>query len=233
MIRLHVIANALLLWLGYYWLGVGESSIPRLLWSMLLALVLILATLVIHGAAWTQLRPLKDALRTALRNLAPLFVIALAAIAIYGLLSWWREYSAVPAFKLASWLTLKLRKPVKPNTVLLWFNAVLFVVRWVLAPWIIVPVAAAVAKDGWRGMGGGVWKRPLIYWPVLTALLLLALWVPVNLIAWVPKVGSFGMEMTSFVARAAIAYVLFVGAALALAWITSGDHPRFKRPTEA
>jgi hypothetical protein len=228
MIRLHLIGNALLLALGYYWLGVGESTIPRLLWSFLLALVLICATLVLHGAAWTSIHPLNDALRTALRNLAPLFVVALAAVAVYGLLAWWRSASAVPAFNLASWLTLKLRKPVKPASVQMWFNAVLFILRWILVPWVFVPLAAAVASKGWSGFKLDAWKRPRVYWPAVTILLLLALWLPVTLIQWVPKMGGFKMEMTSFIVRAIIAYGLFVGASLALAWVASTSHPRFR-----
>ena len=33
----HLLGNAVLLWLGYYWLGLGEESAGVLLWSLLVA----------------------------------------------------------------------------------------------------------------------------------------------------------------------------------------------------
>ena len=38
---LHLVADALLLWLGYEWLGVGESTRVRLLFSALDALAIL------------------------------------------------------------------------------------------------------------------------------------------------------------------------------------------------
>ena len=53
-------------------------------------------------------------------------------------------------------------------------------------------------------------------------LLLCALWVPFRLLDWVPHMGSFAMEMVSFVVRLLVAYLLFVAAWLLLAFFTSG-----------
>src|SRR6185369_3750523 len=48
----HVASNALLLWLGYYWLGIGESRAASLLWSAVVALVLLCLSACLHGAAF-------------------------------------------------------------------------------------------------------------------------------------------------------------------------------------
>ena len=42
----HALANALLLWLGYYWLGLGEGRAAALSWSALVALALVSVTFV-------------------------------------------------------------------------------------------------------------------------------------------------------------------------------------------
>lgn len=223
MIWLHLIANALLLWLGYYWLGVGESSVPRLLWSVLLALIILCIGLVVHGAAFAGAgERVPAALKTALRHLVPLFIMAVAVMTIYGLLAWWKSYSTDPAFQLASWLTLKLRRPVKPERVQWFFDAVLWVVRWVILPWIVVPLAGAIAKNGWSGIRRSAWVRPLWYWIAVPLLLLAGLYLPLRILLWVPKLSAFGMQVVSLAVRAILAYLLFAGGLLGLARITSG-----------
>ncbi len=228
----HLAGNALLLWLGYYWLGVGESSTARLAWSALVALALGCLTLWLHGAAFAYFRAsdrssLTTALRTALRSLPPLVVLGIAALGIYLLLAWWRDYSSQPAFKIASYLTLKLRKPLKPAAVWSAFNVVLWLVRWVALPVILLPLAAEVAGRGWSGFRGEAWKlsNRKLYWVGAPLLLLCALWVPFRLILWAPRVSGFGMEMTSFLIRQAVAYLLFVGAWLLLEFLSSGGRP--------
>lgn len=230
---LHLVGNAALLWLGYYWLGVGESTVPRVVWSLMVALVIVCGAAWLHGAALAYFREgdrstLKPALVDALRHLVPLFVLGLIVLLIYGLLAFWQDYSAKPAFKIASYLTLKLRKPLKPATVLAVFNGVLWVVRWLLLPVLLLPVAADVTAKGWRMNPAEAWKRALAwrYWIEVLVLMILAIWAPLKLIAWVPGVGGFKMQMTSFVVRLAIAYLLFVAGWLLMELFSSGGSPR-------
>lgn len=225
---MHFVVNALLLWLAYYWLGVGESTIGRLVWSAVLAVLILCAALWLHGSGFVFFRgdrtALSPALRTALRNLLPLFVLAIAALLIYGLLSWWRDYSTQPAFKIASYLTLKSRKPVKPATIQSVLNGILWLVRWAVIPVLLLPLAANVANKGWRGYRGealGLTSRWL-YWIQVVALLLCGIWLPLKLINWIPHFNSFSMQMTSFLFRLVIAYLLFVTACLLLELVSSG-----------
>ena len=92
---LHLLANALLLWLGYEWLGVGESTRPRLLFSALAALAILALACWFHGATLVFFRPaagpevgIKDAFRTALRHLPTLLVAAIFVLALYSFLAW-------------------------------------------------------------------------------------------------------------------------------------------------
>ncbi|MBV9038542.1 MAG: hypothetical protein JO182_28905, partial [Acidobacteriaceae bacterium] len=77
---LHLIGNALLLWLGYYWLGVGESDTAHLLGSAAIVLGGVCVALFLHGTALVYFdrdgeRSLAHAMGTAARNLLPLLVV--------------------------------------------------------------------------------------------------------------------------------------------------------------
>lgn len=235
LVLLHLVGNALLLSLGYYWLGVGESSGMRLAWSALVVAIFLCLTVWLHGTAFAYfgVNDFKAAVRIAMRNLLPLLAVAVAILIVYLLLAWWRNYSGQPAFKIASYLTLNLRKPVKPNNVLRVFSVVLWLVRWVILPVLFLPLAANIANKGWIGFRGGSWKlsKRWIYWLEVPLLLLCSFWIPFKLMGWVPPVGGFAMEMTSFLIRLVIAYLLFVGAWLVLAFVTSGGSPRASQPS--
>ncbi|SPE31465.1 conserved membrane hypothetical protein [Candidatus Sulfopaludibacter sp. SbA6] len=229
LVALHLGGNALLLWLGYYWLGTGESRTLTLLWSFAVALLLVCLTCLLHGATFVfvgQSSGLSTAFRTALRNLLPILVAAFAVLAVYLLLSRWADYSSQPAFKIASWLTLKLRKPVKPSTILRIFNVVTWLFRWVILPLPLLPMISGVASKGWRGFTHfGKLSGKRLYWLQAPVLLLCSFWLPLRLIGWVPQAGSFVMEILSFAARLLFAYLLFVASWLLLAFLTSAGKP--------
>jgi hypothetical protein len=231
---IHLAGNALLLWLGYYWLGLGESRAGALLWSVLVAAFLVCLTCLLYGASFAFFagRSVKAAFAAAQRHLAPLVAVAIALLAVYVLLLRFADAMDNPGFRLASWLTLKLRKPVKPATVQGIFHAVFWVVRWAVVPVLILPMVSAIASRGWAGFQAiasrcRVWR----YWIEVPGLLLVALWEPLKLIGWVPHMHSFGGEMTSFVIRATVAYLLFVAGWLVLAFVTSGGKPRLTQPS--
>jgi hypothetical protein len=232
MAMVHLAANAALLWLGYYWLGVGETRISTLAWSACVAVLLISLTACVYGAPLVFFQG-KDyarapmAWRTALRNLLPLVIAMIGIATIYGLLARWAGYSIRPAFQIASFLTLKLRIAVLPASVARVFNVVLFVVRWGVVPVLVLPMAAAVASQGWTGFRAiGSLVRRWLYWIEVPVLLLCTIWLPLKLLAWVPRLNSFGTETVSFVLRAFVAYLLFGAAWLALAFVTSSGKPR-------
>jgi len=228
---LQLPANALLLWLAYEWLSMGESTLARLLGSAAAALSILALACWLHGATFASFRRGAEpgvvaAFRTALRNLPPLLLMALAALALYGFLAWWAGYSATPAAKLASWLTFHFRKPVKPSTILGCFDAVLWMVRWVLLPADLLPLFSGVASRGWRGFDEFGWRRySRLYRLEVPLLTLCALWLPFRLLNWVIRAGSFRLELLSFALRIGIAYLLFVAAAVLLAFLTSRGKP--------
>jgi hypothetical protein len=229
---IHLAGNALLLWLGYYWLGLGESRSGALLWSLLVAALLVGLTCWLYGAslAFFAERRVRGAFATALRHLPPLVAAAIALLVIYWLLARLTDAMDGPGFRLASWLTLKLRKPVKPATVQAVFHAIFWVVRWVVVPVLLLPMVSAIVSRGWAGFRAiAARRRTWLYWLEAPALLLIALCVPLRLLAWTPHMKSFSGEMASFVVRAAVAYLLFVASWLVLAFVTAGGKPRLTR----
>jgi hypothetical protein len=218
---IHLGGNAVLLLLGYYWLGILESRTLTLLWSLAVALLFICLTCVLYGGT------LAGSFRKALRNLLPLLVAALAIFALYLLLARWAGYTADLSFSIASWLTLKLRKPIRPATILRLFNVVTWLFRWVLVPAPMLPMLAGVASLGWRGFARFGKLPGRVFWLQAPLLLLGAFWVPLKLIDWIPQVGSFVMEILSFSSRFLFAYLLFVVSWLLLARLTSAGKPVF------
>ena len=223
---LQLAGNALLLWLGYEWLGVDESSGGKLLWSAVEALIILTLVCWLHGATMVYFASEKGAtvnaaFRTALRNAWVLVLLAVAVLAVYGLLSKWTAASDQPAFRLASWMTLKLRKPVKPATVRTIFHAGFWIVQWVVLPVLLLPLASGLSAKGWRGWKAVAVRGPWRYWVAVPVLTVVAFWVPLAILGWRPHVGGFGFEMVSFVVRAGAGYLLFVGGALLLARLGS------------
>ncbi len=227
LVIVHLVGNALLLWLGYYWLGVGEGSGPALLWSALVALLLLSLECCLHGATlayFARAAVLPREILVILRRLGQFMAATLILLAVYFLLTRWADYSAQPAFKIASWLTLTFRKPVRPPAILAILNAALWLMRWMILPVVALPALSRIATGRWPA-------RKMLYWIEVPILLLCAVWLPLKLMGWIPTVDGFALQMFSFVVRALVAYLLFVGAWLALEFLTSGGKPRSTQPS--
>ena len=148
---------------------------------------------------------------------------------LYYLLSRWDDYSTQPAFNVSSWLTMKMRKPVRPNSVFRIFHAVTWIVSWVVVPVLLLPWLASVCGAGWAGFRRRI-ATTRTYWWQAPLLLICALWLPFQILNWVPHVGSFSLEVVSFSIRLLVAYLLFLAAWLALAFLTSRGKPVLSQP---
>jgi hypothetical protein len=215
----HLTANAAILGLGYYWLTIGESRTSALIGSIAIALIWLILTAWTYGASLSGYRQ-------ALRNVLPLIAAGLALVLVYALLARWETYSAKPAFRIASWLTLTLRKPIKPATVASVFGFVLWIVRWAILPVCFLPVVTAIAQRGWRGFRSRT-RQPWLSWIEVPVLLWLAFKAPLILIYWVPRLNGFVLQTASFTLRALLAYLLFNGA-----WLVLGRTPGRPRETQ-
>ena len=234
---LHLVGNALLLWLGYYWLGVGESDAAHLLGSALIVLGGVCAALWIHGTALVYFDrdtgySLSRAMGRAGRSLVPLLFVVVCAAVIYGLLAYVYDKFEHNAFLIGSYATMRTRKPVQPEKVLCWYHILIWVLRWLVVPAFLFPLTAAVARSGWAGFRFRSLRRSRspLYWIEVCVLLLLAITVPLHLINWIPEFSKFTMQMVSFTGRIGLSYLLLVTALLLLEFLTSGGKPRFSHP---
>lgn len=208
-LAVHLIANFLILALGYYWLGIPESRALTLVWSIFIALIILALASLTYTASFLDPKQWS----TVLRNAGPLLAAALAIALVYWLLAKWNAYSPTPAFKIASWLTLKTRRPFRPASFLHTAQIILWIVRWIILPVFLMPVLAAVASNSrirWRYTD---WR----YWIEVPLLLLCCLRLPLFLIYWVPRLDGFFLQSASVALRFVIAYLLFGAGWLVLA----------------
>jgi hypothetical protein len=233
----HFLGNALVLWLAYYWLSIGEARASLLLWSLLVGLATIALFSWIHGAGFVYFREPKvgalAALGTARRHLLALLAASLLVLVLYWLVDRAQDWSSGPAFQFASFLTLKLRRPVKPASMLRAFGIAWWVVRWVVLPVLLLPAASATAARGFRGFGAiGPVRGYKLMWIETPLLLLCALWAPLKFLGWHPANNGFGLEMFSFLVRLLVAYLFFVAGCLGLEFIAGGGSLRWRDPPE-
>jgi hypothetical protein len=225
---LHLVANAVVVAGFYWWLGIGDASALQLGATVLFGALLAAFTVWLQGTVFAHFRepesPASHTYRTALRNLLPLLAVAVVAVALYWLLKWLLGWAESPAFNIASWLTLHLRKPVRPALILSIITWKVRVVEWVVIPVVLLPLAAGVAGDGWSGFARASFARlrSWIFWIGCPLLLLLAIYVPCWLIHKVPYQGSLALEMTSFIVRWLVAWLLFVTAWFAVVALACG-----------
>ncbi len=215
---IQLVGNAAALWLGYYWLSVGEARAGLLVWSALVALFTASVFLWMHGAGLIYSRdPYRAPYFAALSRLPALLAAAVAILLLYIALGWLQQKLSGPAFTVASWLTLELRKPVKPATATRFVAVIFWLLRWIVLPVVLMPWVNAIAYTGFRGFfPRKLFPRTWLERALTPALLILAIYVPLKLLAWHPLMSSFGIEMTSFVIRCAVAYLLFAGGLLML-----------------
>ncbi len=230
----HLLGNALVLWLGYLWLSVAESDTAHLFGSALLILLLVCLAAWLHATALIFFRrqavppfSLRDCAKVALQHLPAILLLFLLALLLYWGLNVTNAHLENPAFQLASWLTLTLRKPVAPSSVLAVFHGITWLLRWFLLPALIAPVAAAVSIGGFQQFRFAIVKPQLWRSLKIFAALLGALWLPARLLHWIPAMPSFSAEMASFLLRGSIAYLLFAGCLLLLERITASGTPNF------
>src|SRR5204862_3463191 len=105
---------------------------------------------------------------------------------------------------------LKLRKPVRPATLITVVKWIVRLFEWVVVPALLLPII-------WKPR----FRRTIGYWLACPLLLLIAFYVPYKLVNWVPRVKGLPLETFSFSLRFLTAYLLGVTAWLVLVSISS------------
>ena len=219
---LHLVANAFLLFGIYAWLSIGDADAAQLAGTVIYGIVIAFLAVWLHAGTFRYFGdPHDNRLRIAFWNvlpaLAPFALVCVAAALVYALFSRAGDQTADTGASIASWLTLKLRHPVKPVViarVLLW---IVRIVEWFAAPLVFVTLACSTAQRGWRGFV----RSPLAilrrrYTLLCPALLLAAFFVPHLIANWVPGLHGMTLQTVSAVVRFAVAWLILITAWLAL-----------------
>lgn len=225
---LHFVGNAILLFGVFAWLSIGDANAAQLVGTVIYGISIAFLAIWLYGGTFqyfsaTPRETLFRAFQRSIRTLLPFAVVVIVAVLVYWLLSVAGGRISDTAATVASWLTLKLRRPVKPVVVARMFLWILRAIEWLGLPLLFVPIASSVAVHGWRGFGGDRFAAFRRRWYALLcpALVLAALFAPYLITHWVPGVHGMTLQTVSAVVRFAVAYVIFITAWLALARFTA------------
>lgn len=221
---LQAAGNALLFWCAFTWLGIRDSKSWQLMETAVFGWLILVPWLWLQDGTFVYCGDRSQDLWTAFRKSLRTLAIFSAVVVVFVALCWVLGKLDAPLTKAgertASWLTFHLRKPVKPATWVRSYLAVLWGVRWIVLPALVLPVAAGTARNGVRGM----WRRgSKVFWLEYLMALGVGFYVPSVLMGWVPKLTGTTAQLTSFVFRFGFAYVLIVTAWLATAFFSAED----------
>jgi hypothetical protein len=195
---LQFVANALILFAFYEWLGIRDSRASQLILSFVLGLAIVAGTVFLHSRTF-HLTPFRFA----------------ALLGIFLLICW--GLMALPLDKWGLWtastLTLKLRKPVKPEWMFQIFDDIRIVIQWIVVPLLLLQ------------------NRSAKFWIQYIAIVIGAFFIPAFLIHWNPKPDGTILQVTSFVLRFGAAYCLMTTGFAALWWFTSAGTPVESQPS--
>jgi hypothetical protein len=205
--------HALLLPAIYLWLAIPDRKVWQLAASASFGLVILFAALWLWTATFGYFRQVE--LRKALARVPAVAAWLALVIATMALAGWIADHFPRWSVWLGSWLTLRLHRPVHPETmarILSWSG---WAVAWLVPPVLLVPVASRAAGIGFGGFRRwGVRRR---FWLEYLAIFLAGAILPWKLITWVPEFQSFALQTVSLVLRFTAAWLLMVTAWLALA----------------
>ena len=228
---LHVAANAAWLALAYGWLWIPDERIWQLVVSFFSGVLLAAMALWLHGSTWVFFEqvhagwpmPVATPFRGPLHRVPPLILWGLLVLVLFCGVGFVADYVPLAADWLASALTLMFRKPVSPEYTLKFLSSLAWVLEWILLPLWLLPLGMEVALNGFAGLRwrnlGRTWKvfRQACYWVAYLVLFAVGIYLPAQLVNWIPEVESFGGQAASLAARFIAAYLLFVTAWLLLA----------------
>ncbi len=192
---LQLVGNATLMGLAWFWLSLSEASVWNLIASALIAVMVVVGALWLHGttlAAFRRRFGLPPFL-AMLRRVPALLVWAAAACGVV-----WLCVRYVHAPK-ATWVP--------------WALAVAGVL-------LLLPLASAMAEEGFRALGRGASWRPLVRWEFyvgVAVLLVVGVYVPYKLIWWIPTVQGVAAQSVSLGVRFLAAYLLAITAWMVMA----------------
>jgi hypothetical protein len=219
---IQAVGNALLFWCAFTWLGIRDSKALQLVETALFGLLILIPWLWLQDGTLAYCSDRSQGLGGSFRRGAKTLATFAAVVIVFGLLFWALGKLEGPLTtageRTASWLTFHLRKPIKPTTWARAYLAVLWGIRWIVLPVMMLPIAAGAAANGARGLRS---KPTKVFALQYLAALAIGLYIPGLLIHWIPKLTETTAQVLSFTVRFGLAYALMITAWLALAFFSA------------
>jgi hypothetical protein len=221
---IQAVGNLLLFWWAFTWLGLRDSKTTQLVETAIFGLLILLPWLWLQDGTFAYCGDRSQGLWGAFRKGAKTLAIFTVVAIVFALFFWALGKLADPLTtagqRTASWLTFHVRKPIKPDSWVKAYLALLWGVRWIVLPVLLLPVAAGAAMEGTRGLRR---KARVVFCLQYLGALLIGFYVPSVLLHWVPKMTETTAQVISFTLRFGLAYVLMITAWLAVAFFSSAQ----------
>jgi hypothetical protein len=221
---IQFLINPLLFVLFAGWLLLPVANTGHLILNVLLAVVLVCGALLLHAGTlnyfYLQDRnenaQLKEVFGRALRHLFAVAVCVLVIYLLWSLVTRADRYAeTLPAYLRSNLPEFVRRHAGEPffNSL---FAGILFALRWILVPGLILPFIASASCFGFRGLGWkGIktWKKTvfsLAYWGIVILAALLGVLATEKLMGWTPdfRTSTFAGEKASLAVRLFASYLL-------------------------
>jgi hypothetical protein len=221
---LQFFINPILAGLFAAWLLIPEANLWQLASNVLLAVVMVAATLLLHAGTLNffsdqfreQPAAIKTAFRRALRHFAAIAVCAIVFYLVWTLAGGLAGYQETLPTYVRSILPATIREYIPLSVLIGSFEVLVFLLQWVAVPGLLLPLMLRAADQGFRGFGRAGWKTwkttiaSLHYWLILAVAALLGVYGSNTLLGWRPSSESptFGGETENLVLRMFLAYGL-------------------------
>jgi hypothetical protein len=221
---IQFVANPLLFAGFVAWLFLPVATDFHLLLNAAAIVGLTAAALVLHAGTLNfysdQRRvahpQLRDAFLRAIRNILAIAACSALVYLLWTLLDSTAERQLQVPLYLRSLLPEFIRRHIEPWWFQISFEGIIFAVRWVLIPGLILPLVLEASDSGFRAfskLGVVALKnsvKRLSYWLILIFAAIAGLVAPSSLLEWTPafKNSTVHIETISLIARISVAYVL-------------------------
>lgn len=217
-------ANPILFALLVAWLFIPVADNLHLIFNFVFAILLLAATLTLHAGTLnsfvdhqtSQSSPLWPAFRRAFSHLVPVAIWIVIFCLLWLFVDKLESYqSNFPAYA-RSTFPASLRRHITLPTLDRLFFICIFILRWILAPGLLLPFLAQAADRGFRGFGKQgliAWRKTvfsLSYWILLALAALLGVFAAEKLMATRPnfKTSTTQSEALSLAGRLVVSYIL-------------------------
>jgi hypothetical protein len=221
---LQFFVNPLLFGLFTLWLLIPLANAFHVALNIFVVVLLVAAFLLLHAGTLNyfysqdanETAPLRSAFAVAFRNLLAVALGAAVLYLLFFLASSASAYTdAFPPY-LRSIMPAFLRKQVGLSTIQGFFDALMFALRWILVPGLVLPFLASASHFGFRGFGRrgfAAWKHTVLslsYWALLILAALVGVLATQKIMDLTPdfRTSTFAQERTSLILRASASYLL-------------------------